>query len=117
MMTLSIVNGDIQLNKISNATALKQRILNRLTLYLGEWFLDTSIGVNWFSVSKNTDTAFIQNLITTELRKEENITQINSVEVILIDTPEKAKQYNKPRRSSIVNLSVNTIYGTLQASI
>lgn len=113
MMTLALASGDIQLVKISDAVALKQRIQNRLSLYLGEWFADVTAGVDWFSVSKNTDTAFIQNLISKELRKEENITAINSIDVVIVNDEKTSRDLSLPIRSVRVTYSVDTVYGTV----
>lgn len=71
MLTLAIVDKDIQLSKITNDLALKQRIKNRLSLFLGEWFLDTTAGIDWFSVLEKTNASTIQNLVRKEFLREE----------------------------------------------
>ena len=114
MLSLSLVNKDIQLTKITNENALKQRIQNRLSLFLGEWFLDATVGIDWFSVLDKTNSQTIENLVRKELVKEENIVSINSISVIIIDSLEKAVTYNKPLRSALINYEVNSIYGVLR---
>lgn len=114
MLTIAIVDKDIQLTKIYDANALKQRIKNRLSLFLGEWFLDTAAGVNWFSVLEKTNPTTIENLVRRELSKDENIISINSITAIIIDSLEKSQTYSKPIGYAIVNYEVNSIYGAIR---
>ena len=43
---VQIVNGDLQL--VGAGPAILQHILQRLGIFLGEWFLDNTIGVPYF---------------------------------------------------------------------
>jgi hypothetical protein len=117
MVTLALVNGDLQLTTISNATALKQRITNRLALFVGEWFLEPTAGVDWFSVLGKSNVAAIETLVRKELAREENIVSINSVSVVLIDSLEKSQTYNKPLGMALVNYEVNSVYGVLRGFV
>lgn len=45
---LALVAGRLALT--SGLGALRQKVLVRLRLCLGEWFLDTSVGLPWFSL-------------------------------------------------------------------
>lgn len=114
MTTLALINGDLTLAKISGADALKQRIKNRLALYLGEWYLEPSAGIDWFSASKSSS-EFIKNLILKELRKEEHITKINSVEVSQFEN--LSDRTSGRSRFAGVNYSVNTVFGVLNGNV
>ena len=117
MVTLALANGDLQLTRISNATALKQRIQNRLALFVGEWYLDSAAGVDWFSVLGKSNVAAIDAVVRKELAREENIVSINSVSVVLIDSLEKSQTYNKPLGMALVNYEVNSVYGVLRGAV
>lgn len=45
---LVIENGDLAF--VSGVEAVKQSLMIRLRFFLGEWFLDNTAGVDWFSV-------------------------------------------------------------------
>ena len=52
-LKLDLVTGDIVVENgklvwIGGADAVRQHLQNRFLTFLGEWFLDTSIGVPWF---------------------------------------------------------------------
>jgi len=47
---LSGVSGAARLTVVSGADAVAQRIRGRVRLWLGEWFLDTSIGVPYLTM-------------------------------------------------------------------
>lgn len=42
------LDGTNNLRFVSDAEAIGQHIRQRLKFYLGEWFLDTRIGLDWF---------------------------------------------------------------------
>jgi hypothetical protein len=123
MNTLELVNGDLHLVNnnfviIDKSQSLKQRIINRLSLFLGEYQLDSEIGIDWFTLkSRKNNTIEIQNVIRKELTKDSEITSINSVEVTLIDSSEKAIFYSKPIRTALISIFINTIYGKLTVSL
>jgi hypothetical protein len=123
MKTLELIDRDLNLSNHSfvmlddRATA-KQRIFNRLLLYLGEFSLEPSIGMDWFSIRENKlPKEQIEKSIRSELLKDSEVTGIESIEVILIDTTEKANFYQKELRTAIIKLFVNTIYGDLRLNV
>lgn len=119
MKTLQLTDRDLILSNhsfvvLDDRDTLKQRIQNRLALFLGEFSLEPTIGMDWFTLKEyryNTDE--ILKAVRSEILKDSEVVSINSLEVIFIDTPEKVQLYNKPRRSLIINWSVNTIYGVV----
>jgi len=117
MVTLALANGDLQLTRISNATALKQRIQNRLALFVGEWFLDSAAGVDWFSVLGKSNVAAIDAVVRKELAREENIVSINSVSVVLVNDVKTSSELSLPIGTAHVNYEVLTVYGVLRGAV
>jgi hypothetical protein len=119
MRTIQITDRDLVLSNhnfvvLDNTNTLKQRIQNRLALFLGEFSLEPSLGLDWFTLKEyRYNTEEIVKAIRTEILKDSEVVSINSIEVILVDTPEKVKLYNKPRRTVIINWNVNSIYGSV----
>lgn len=117
MVTLALAAKDLQLTRISNATALKQRIQNRLALFVGEWFLESTAGVDWFSVLGKSNVAAIEALVRKELAREENIVSINSVSVVLVNDVETSRDLSLPIGTALVNYEVNSVYGVLRGVV
>ena len=119
MKTLELSNTDLKISNhnfvvLDDRNTLKQRIQNRLSLFLGEYSLEPNLGIDWLSfMTLRPDVEAIKKAVRSELLSDTEITGINSLEIIVIDTPEKEVQYNKPRRTSIIEYSVNTIYGVI----
>lgn len=121
MRTLQLIDGDIAISNhnfvvLNDRNTLKQRIQNRLALYLGEFSLESSLGVDWFLLKEykyNEDE--IKKAILKELTKDSEIIGINSLEIVFVDTPEKVRDYGKPRRSILINWNVNTLYGEVSS--
>lgn len=49
-LALSSVSGGLRLTVVDGADAVAQRLRGRLTLWSGEWFLDTSIGIPFLRI-------------------------------------------------------------------
>ena len=119
MRTLQVIDRDLAISNhnfivLSDRERLKQRIAHRLALFLGEFSLEPSLGLDWFTLKEyRYNTEEIVKAVRTEILKDSEVVSINSLEVILIDTPEKVQQYNKPRRTVLINWSVNSVYGTV----
>jgi len=62
-----------------------QKIQQRLQFFLGEWFLDTSLGVPWYEriLVKNPDLRFVQGILRDEIAKVPGIRDVQSVEASL----------------------------------
>lgn len=84
--------GDLYLDELGRlvletdevvAACIKLR--NRFRFFLGEWFLDTRLGVPYFSLVlvKNPNIELIRRLFMRIIRSVDQITQVNRVDVIL----------------------------------
>lgn len=75
---LQFVNNDLVL--ISGTTAILQNILETLGVFLGEWFLDTSIGIDYFNqiLVKNPDQATINAIFINQILSVAGVVQLNS---------------------------------------
>lgn len=64
-----------QLSLIDGISALALKVRQRLALFLGEWFLDTTRGVPYFQniLGYNKNTTIVTNIISTEIRKEPEV--------------------------------------------
>lgn len=118
MKTLLMTNQDLALSNhsfvtLDNKNTLRQRVVHRLALFLGEFSLEPNLGLDWFGFQTSSDEE-IKKAIAKELLKDNEITSIISIDVLRIDTFEKAKQYNKPIRTILVNCRLNTIYGEIR---
>jgi len=65
---LKLVNGDLQLTNDANpqgTDSIIQLTMQRLRLFLGEWFMDTQDGLPWYQqiLVKNTDKATVDGLL------------------------------------------------------
>lgn len=63
-----VVNGDLVLT-VDTISAIQQHIVQRLRIYLGEWFLDTDIGLPFFQqiLIKNPDQSKIDGLFLNQI--------------------------------------------------
>ena len=86
------VNGDwkvaaspngMDLQLIGDGPALQQAVTIALEFFLGEWFLDQSVGVPWFQdiFIKNPNSAAIQAIIRTAILAVDGITSVSSVTI------------------------------------
>lgn len=75
---LIIENGDLVLN--SGAQAILQHILQRLRIFLGEWFMDVTIGLDYFNqiLIANPDQSKIDALFINQICGTPGVDQLNS---------------------------------------
>ena len=87
MITLAIDdNNDTFLDASGNvaivddAESLRQRLLERLQFFLGEWFLDETLGVPYFQqiLQSNVDINIVSNIITNEILKESEVIRVEA---------------------------------------
>lgn len=119
MKTIEISDGDIQLIAyLNDRQTLVQRLRNRISLYLGEWSFVPEEGVDWFYLrEKAIPVTEIEKAVRRAILNDSEVTGIESIEVILINTEELAKQYNKPMRTAIINCRVNSVYGQVALNL
>lgn len=86
---LDVVSGDLSFSNgraviISGAAEKAQKIKNRLSLFLGEWFIDTRVGMPWYQtvLVKNPNLQIIQQLFRSVILGVEGIAYVEAVEVI-----------------------------------
>lgn len=84
---LQIVNG--RFRKITGAEEKAQKINARLDLFLGEWFLDTRVGVPWYELVlvKNPDLEVVRQVFRRVINSVEGIAEV--VDVTLVFDREK----------------------------
>lgn len=71
-----VENGDLQL--VGGGPAIIQHILQRLGIFLGEWFLDNTIGVPYFQqvLVKNPNQAIIDAIFINQILNVPGVTQV-----------------------------------------
>jgi len=78
---LDLSTGDIQLIRGRDETA--QRLTISFGTYLGEWFLDSRVGVPYFQTifAKGTPTSEIEDIFRQVLEKDDGIDQVSELVV------------------------------------
>ena len=76
---ISLVNGDAQTTSIG-AEDLAQRLRIRLNTFQGEWFMDNTLGIDWWNrvMGKNRSKMAVDALIQDAILKEPDALQIVS---------------------------------------
>jgi hypothetical protein len=99
--------GDIEVDNYDNplVSGLDQIVQNlriRLKFFFGEWFLDTRLGIPYFSDSFTKGGAgVVDAIIQATIKETPEINEILSYSTI----------YDGPNRKYTINFSANTIYG------
>ncbi len=91
---------------------LAQRLKIRLQTFKGEWFLDGTIGIDYFNqiAGKNRSKAAVDAIIQAEILKEQEVLQITAYSSVV----------DKTTRKITIQFTVRTVdgfYSTLTASI
>lgn len=107
---LQITNGDLSMN--SGETSIQQALQQALQVWLGEWFLDTTVGVPYRQqiLVKNPNIDVIQGLIIDAATKVPGVTEITDFSM----------DYSSNNRSLTIALTAQTSNGqeiTAQASV
>ena len=76
---LVIQNGDLVITP-TQLDAVQQHILQRLRIFLGEWFLDNTIGLPYFQqiLVKNPNQAVIDGLLQNQIATTPGVVQLSS---------------------------------------
>lgn len=67
--------------RVSDAEALRQKIIHRLKLFKGEWFLDSSEGVPYFQniLGQNISLSLATQILTNEIKKEAEVVDVQNI--------------------------------------
>ena len=115
MITLSIkedhdtfldASGNVAV--VDGAESLRQRLLERMEFFLGEWFLNELLGVPYFQriLQSDVDINIVSNIITNEISKD--------AEVIRVQSPVLSENQSQ---HPIINFDSTTREFTYSASI
>lgn len=80
---LDIVNFDLALTS-GNAQFIQQKLFIKLKTVLGEWYLNTTVGLPWFTeiAKKNPDIDLIEDLIRAEILAESLVEEITEFTIL-----------------------------------
>ena len=124
MKTWELIDGDIILSNhsisiLDKSNALKQRLQNKLNLFLGEFILEPNLGIDWFFNldKKNPQLQQIESDVRREISSDPEITQLINLEVNYINTKQKSEDLKKPLRSLFISYKANTIYSVLDGQL
>jgi hypothetical protein len=97
-------NWDLEL--LTGLEYYAQKIKIKLLFYLGEWFLDTSLGVDWFGVVlvKSPNLITIDNLLKITVTEEPFVIKIDKWKTT----------FDKPNRVLTIVAQIETDEGTLE---
>lgn len=96
-----IVNGD--LGTVSGGAAIVQNILQTLGIFLGEWFLNTNLGIDYFGsiLTKNPNQKIIDAIFISQILAVPGVTALTSYSFV----------YNKAMRSLAISFQAQTTQG------
>lgn len=95
-MRLDTQTNDIIINRgverVAGIAYIAQLTKTRLSLLLGEWDLDETLGIDWFGImGKNYDLSIIQGIVSDTIRATTGVTELTSVELTLDKATRKLK--------------------------
>lgn len=101
---LAIENNNLVL--IDGSDLVKQLIIQRLKTFLGEWFLDKSVGIPYFQdiLIKNPNANVVTTLIKNEILKAEGVIELDSF----------STDFNDGARQLSISFSVRTEDGIIR---
>jgi hypothetical protein len=100
---LSVVSGDLVI--VDKDAAIRQRLLETLRLFLGEWFLDTSKGLPYYQsiLIKNPNLDVIEGLLRNAILNTDGVEQLT----------EFTFNYSSAGRTLSVSFQAQSSNGTL----
>lgn len=101
---LVLENGDLTF--VENADCVKQFVIQRLKLFAGEWFLDISQGVPWFSdiLKKNPDIIVVDALLKEAILDTPGVVELMSFEF----------EFNSAQRTLTVSTEIRSQDGLIE---
>ena len=108
-VTHDILIQDSDFQMVSEGDWLKQSVKIKLLFFLGEWFLDTTSGLDYYGLVyiKDPDINLIDNMIKVALLEYDEI----------IEILEYSSDYNITNRSLTVDFRVSTVFGELSDTV
>ncbi|HMW08366.1 MAG TPA: hypothetical protein PK079_25975 [Leptospiraceae bacterium] len=113
MKQLKLVERDLILSNnkftlVDNDDSLMQQITNQVTMWLGEWFANTTIGIDYigFENKKFSDKEIVSS-VTQSLYKNPNVSLVNSVIV----------SRNLAERKITLDANIETVEGNMVLTI
>lgn len=87
---ITFINGDCPVTS-SVSESLQQRLKIRLTTMLGEWFLDTSVGIDYFGsvLTKVKSKSTVDLIFQSEIVKDDYVDSIETFESTLDSSTRK----------------------------
>jgi len=81
-----------QLSQVTGIDAIAQGIASDLKTFLGEYWLDKSIGVPYYGVvfKKSTDLSLIKTLLKNEIQKREDVIEVTKFSFVYLNDQRKA---------------------------
>jgi len=111
IIALKIVGDEIEfadnaLTVITDAEALRQRLKNRMLLWLGEWFLAPTVGIDWLDIleSKPANLVEVDRRLRAELLSDPAVTGITEYE----------SSFDRSARKLTVSWAVTTDVGLVR---
>ena len=103
------IDGHGDLVTVTGLEALRQKINQRLSLFKGSWFLDTTAGVPYFQeiIKKPVDPGLVASILNQEILKESEVLDIGEVEA---DFDPETRKFN-------YKATPKTIYGSIEVTI
>ena len=103
---LELLNGDLQLT--SSDDAIRQHIVQRLKTFLGEWFLDLSVGVPYFQeiLKKNPNAQVVDGIFKQTILDTPGVVELLEFEL----------DFEAASRKLKVNCSIRTQDGVIDFS-
>lgn len=109
---LAVVTGDLALaggdTTTANVAAVQQAIAVRVRLFLAEYYLDQSIGVDWLGqiLIKNPDPLVVRELLRAAIASTPDVTDVDAAQLIV----------DPATREGSIQYTVRTIYSTSPVS-
>lgn len=97
--------SNLDLSIVSGADSVAQALSIRLQFFKAEWFLDTSVGIPFYTniFVKNPNFTHIETLLKAEILSVENVRELLKFET----------EYIAAERKFVVNFEVNTTFGII----
>jgi hypothetical protein len=104
-------NGDLaiidnKMHLVEDNDEIQQRLKQNLKTFLGEWFLDTTLGIPYFQLIFQTHTpiSIIEDIFKDEILKTKGIVELLEFSL---------KKYDKKTRKLTIDFKVKTLNGSI----